>query len=131
MIMIPKSRLLLCLLILVVAGCGAKSMKELIGVYSVSYAHGSETLTLNADNTFTQVYTQVGGGQSVTNSGNWEFWKSDGAILLRDAIEFESWSQQAKRTPDRIVWRIRIAKRFGKISLISGEEGVLEYDKIR
>lgn len=116
-----------------VAGCGPRTMnvEELVGTYVVKYRHGSEKLILKSDGTFTQDYMRLENGQSTTNSGKWEFWKEDRAILLRDAIEFDKWGEQGKQPSERIVWRIRIAKRFGKISLIIGEEGVLEYDKAR
>jgi hypothetical protein len=122
--------LLVGAVLLVSFGCGVSSTKsrDLVGVYTAKYGHGSEKLTLSADGTFSQVYTQLEDGRSTTNSGKWEWWKKDGGILLRDVYLFDD-SGQRRQPLEKSVWRIRIAKRFGKISLIIGEEGVLEYDK--
>ena len=65
------------------------TINELVGTYSVNYGHGSEKLVLNGDSTFTQVYTQAANGLSTTNSGRWEWWKEDGAILFRDVDLFD------------------------------------------
>ena len=114
-----------------IAGCSTKSMNELIGMYSVTYPHGTETLRLEKDNVFTQLYTSSTTSLSITNSGTWEFLGKDNAILLRDVIEFEQWDEEDSLDPERIVWRIRIARRFGKISLIIREDEVLEYKRVQ
>lgn len=123
-------RILLCMVVIFGFGCGVSSTNELNGVYSVRYAHGSETLTLNDDGTFDQVYTQVEDGHSTTNSGTWVFKKERGDILLRDVFVFDD-NDKRRQKLNKAVWTIKIAKRFGKISLIIGEEGVLEYDKTK
>ena len=125
-------RFLVCLMVLVGVGCDTRSMNvsELVGTYSVKYPHGAETLVLSADNTFTQVYAQLGNGGAITNSGNWAFKKDDGEILLKGVFVFDD-SGHKRQPLEKSSWRIRIAKRLGKISLIIGEAGVLEYAKTR
>jgi hypothetical protein len=117
---------LLGLTLLLGAGCRVK-VGELPGTYKVRYQHGSETLLLRNDGTFRQVYIPLNDGASMTNSGTWQFDKSDRAIVLRDVIQFDQWGQQGN-SAERIVWRIRIA-RFGKLSLIIDEDVGLEYEK--
>jgi hypothetical protein len=116
------------LMLLLSTGCRVK-VGELAGTYKVRYQHGSETLLLHNDGTFRQVYTSLKDGGSTTNSGTWKFDKADRAIVLRDVIEFDQFGEQENASPKRIVWRIRIAKWFGKLSLIINEDAGLEYEK--
>jgi hypothetical protein len=112
-------------------GCGASSMNtnELSGDYSVRYKHGLEKLTLKTNGTFMQLYTPLGGALLTTNSGTWKFEKTDCRIVLRDVIEFDQWGAGEKQSLERIVWQIRVAKRFGQVSLIINEDEGLEFDK--
>jgi hypothetical protein len=112
------------------AGCGVRSsVKELTGTYDAKYQYGSERLALNGDGTFTQVYTPLENKPSTTNSGSWELLKPGDAILLTDVLEFDQWGQGEKPSLKKIIWRIRIAKRFGKVSLIIDGDRGLEYEK--
>jgi len=120
-------RLLVFALVLA-CGCGV-NRNEVDGVYTTKYSHGSEVLTLATNGRFTQVFTSTGQQPPITNSGTWEFWRDRRSVLLRDAITFDGWTQQQTQSLEKTVWLIRVAKRFGKISLIWGEEGVEEYDK--
>ena len=113
--------------VLLAAGCGVSSTNELSGDYAVRYTHGLEKLTLKTNGTFTQLYTPAGSTLSATNSGTWEFRKADGRILLRDAVEFEE--KREAQSLEKVVWLIRIEKRFGKVSLIINEDDGLDYDK--
>lgn len=126
-----KYRISIWMCMLFAFGCGVKSANELVGVYSVRYQHGAEKLVLNDDGSFVQVYSPNDNGQSTTNSGKWEFKRADREVLLRDALLFDEWGERGKQPLKKTAWRIRITKRFGKISLIIGEEGVLEYDKAK
>jgi hypothetical protein len=118
------------LALVIAVGCGVSSMNELSGDYSVWYAHGVERLTLKTNGTFTQIYTCLENGHATTNSGTWEFKEEDRDILLRDVFVFDDWGARPKQL-EKVVWRLRVAKRFDKISLIIGEPGVLEFDKAK
>src|SRR5687767_11449499 len=125
----PNIRWLSPFAVFLCIGCGVGSMdtSELSGDYSVRYKHGFEKLTLKTNGTFTQVFTPVGTAPSATNSGTWQFEKADGAIVLRDVFEFDR--QRETQSLEKIVWQIRVAKRFGKVSLIINEDEGLEFDK--
>jgi hypothetical protein len=116
---------LLLLVLALVCGCGA-DRSDVCGVYTTKYTHGSETLTLATNATFTQVYTPADGHRTKTNSGIWEFWRDDGKVLLRDAID---WTEHGTQSLEKTTMLMKAANRFGKISLIWGEEGVEEFDK--
>ena len=108
-------------------GCGVKSPSELHGNYSIRYSHGSEALSILADGTFTQVYTSLLAGSSPTNSGTWQFKEADKELLLRDVIVYMGGARND--TQEKSTWRVRIAKRFDRISLIIDEENALEFEK--
>ena len=86
-----------------------------------------EKLTLRTNGTFVQIYTPAGSTSSATNSGTWEFWKEEDKILLRDVVEFGE--RREAQSLEKIVWLIRVVKRFGKVSLIINEDDGLEFDK--
>jgi hypothetical protein len=114
-------------------GCGVSSMKssDLVGVYTAKYGHGSEKLTLSADGTFSQIYTQLEDGRSTTNSGTWKLDKQHGDICLSDAYRFDEYGRRNKQPFEKTVMVIRVAVRLGQISLVYGERGVEEYQKVK
>jgi hypothetical protein len=114
-------------------GCGVSSVKssDLVGIYTAKYGHGSEKLTLSADGTFSQVYTQLEDRQSTTNSGTWKFEKEHGDICLTDAYRFDEYGRRSKQPFEKAMRLIRVAVRLGQISLVYGERGVEEYQRER
>ena len=112
-------------------GCGVRSASELTGVYKAKYTHGAETLSLNTDGTFVQVYTQSKDGLATTNAGTWQFSKKDGDITMKDAYSFDTYGSQQKLPYQKSVILLRAANRLGQISLVYGERGVEEFEKVR
>ena len=117
---------------IVAVGCNVGSTKELSGDYSVNYMHGTEKLTLRTNGTFTQIYSRLGDGVSTANSGTRTFDKNRGHIVLRDVLVFNEGQGGEARREQLLkgVWQIQVAKCLGDISLIIGEPGVLEFDKV-
>jgi hypothetical protein len=76
--------------VLVVFACSYDpSRTELIGSYEAKYDYGVESLTLNADGTYQQIF-RYNNGQILKNNGKWE-WRSsksvfDDRLLLEDAL---------------------------------------------
>ena len=104
---------------------------DLVGVYTAKYGHGSETLTLAADATFSQVYAQLEDGRSTTNSGSWALDRQRGDIVLTGAYSFDKDGKRAKEPFVKTMSVLRVAVRLGQISLVYGERGVEEYQKVK
>jgi hypothetical protein len=122
--------ILSCLMLLMIFGCGVRSASELTGVYKAKYTHGTETLSLAAGGTFVQIYTQAKDGRATTNAGTWAFSKKDGDITLKNAYSFDEYGRQQEPPYQKTVLLLRTANRLGQISLVYGERGVEEYEKV-
>jgi hypothetical protein len=112
-------------------GCGVRSANELTGMYKAKYTHGTETLSLSADGSFAQVYTQAKDGRATTNAGTWEFSRKAGDITLKDAYRFDEYGRQQEPPYHKTMLLLGTAKRLGQISLVYGERGVEEYERVR
>src|ERR1039458_5071328 len=112
-------RAICCGVAILCFGCGKKTITEarLSGSYQVKFPHGNESLILNSDKTFVQIYTPKANGQADTNKGTWEFHSKYDDVILTGALLYDDRAGHANTNLERTVWDLPVMERFGQISL--------------
>ena len=123
-----------CFTILIVCfGCGKETIDEthLVGSYQVKFPHGSESLLLNKDKTFVQVYTRITDGKSETNAGTWNFDLKFKDVFLTGAVLYDNRKGQISTNLEKTMWELPVIQSFDQISLSIDGDRVYEFEKIK
>ncbi len=83
-------------------------MTQVSGVYSVTYAHGAETLSLREDGTYTQTYVSSPDRQTITNEGKWKMGNQGDEVYLVNALLFDTGTDKPNRPPVKSDWGLNI-----------------------
>jgi len=116
--------------------CGSRSVtvNDLFGTYHVEHKDGKETLTLQKNLSYLQLYAKAN-GTTITNVGAWKFfppgpnWVMGGSVSVNDALVVDRNSDTLATNKADISMYIFATKRT--IQLRIGSEGEISYDMSR
>lgn len=80
----------------------------LSGTYIVKYSHGTETLVLQPDGSYTQRYVSKSNKEPTLNHGKWtlDFIRGANYVTLDEALRFDTGKDQPCVPPDRTMWSL-------------------------
>lgn len=100
-------------------------MSDIPGTYEAKYSFGTETLELNSDGSYIQVFASA--GNSRTNIGTWTFhpakeWLDGGSLILDDALIFGDGFGQPSKEVRKSTWALDVEGDTSKVMLVQGED---------
>src|SRR5439155_4546530 len=84
------------------------TIQLLSGTYVAKYRHGTETLALRGDGTFTQQYATSPQSQPVLNEGKWSIDAVSRTVVLDDALLFDTGRDEPRTPPVRTGWSLGV-----------------------
>lgn len=105
---------------------------KMSGIYSAKYSHGTETLELKSDGTFTQNYVSATNATPTTNSGKWNLGQVKGqwVLTLWGALIFDDHGQNKPAVdPKRTNWGLNVHQSSGRIWMPVDPDDALKFEK--